>query len=70
VDLDPLIDRGDAIRASSRSAGRHDDAFDERCGIERLLMALRPAAGRTSREIYELYRAAGIRPPEPGQRWR
>ena len=42
----------------------------ERVRIERLLMALRPAARRTSREIYELYRAVGITPPEPGQRRR
>ena len=40
----------------------------ERVRIERLLMELRPAAGRTSREIYELYRAVGLTPPEPAQR--
>jgi hypothetical protein len=42
----------------------------ERVRIERLLMSLRPAAGRTSREIYELCRAVGITPAEPGQRRR
>jgi hypothetical protein len=38
VDLDPLVDRGDASRASSPSAGRHDDAFDERCDDEPLVL--------------------------------
>jgi ApbE family len=38
VDLDPLFDRGDAVRASSPSAGRHDDALDERCDDEPLVL--------------------------------
>ena len=41
------------------------DLLAERVRIERLLMELRPAAGRAGRALEELFRACGTTPPEP-----